>query len=205
MPKSKVFPEKCNYFLSSMVKSLIRCDLSKLFYINKSGSIFSDSIFKEIYAMKFAITIVSIGKKNDLLDKEVLRYMKLLSPFASMNSLLIKPLSASENQERDLQIREGKLLQSKWPPESYPVALSEEGKPMTSIGFSRWLYSHLQSNRKMTFTIGGAYGLSLDVKRQCKEVVSLSSLTLPHKLCMVVLIEQIYRAFTILHHHPYHK
>jgi 23S rRNA (pseudouridine1915-N3)-methyltransferase len=155
--------------------------------------------------MQFAITIISMGRRNDALDGEALRYQQLLRPYASLSTVLVKPSGASEMKVEDMLLREGKLLQSKWPPGSFPVALSEEGRSMTSVGFSQWLYSHLQSYRHVSFTIGSAFGLSPLLKRQCRDVLSLSPLTLPHKLCMVVLIEQVYRAFTILHHHPYHK
>jgi 23S rRNA (pseudouridine1915-N3)-methyltransferase len=119
--------------------------------------------------------------------------------------VLIKPPAASDMRAEDLVLREGKLLQSKWPPASYPVALSEEGKTMDSAVFSRWISSHVQSHRRLCFTIGGAHGLSPALKKECRDVLSLSPMTLPHKLCAVVLAEQLYRAFTILHHHPYHK
>jgi 23S rRNA (pseudouridine1915-N3)-methyltransferase len=155
--------------------------------------------------MQFAVTIVSIGRKNDILDEEIARYHRLLRPYASLSIILLKPPCAPEMPLKEQLIKEGKLLQSKWPPMAYSVALSEEGKSMTSVGFSQWLSGKLSKNRPLIFTIGGAYGLSPQLKEQCKELVSLSPMTLPHKLCMVVLTEQIYRAFTILHHHPYHK
>ncbi|HAJ79150.1 MAG TPA: hypothetical protein DCO75_05205, partial [Fibrobacteres bacterium] len=82
---------------------------------------------------------------------------------------------------------------------------SEEGKLMESLRFATWIESFLTSHRSPVFNIGGAFGLSSNIKKECKEIISLSPLTLPHKLCMLVLIEQIYRAFTILHNHPYHK
>ena len=155
--------------------------------------------------MSFLISIVAIGKKNTVLDDEVDRYIKLLGPFARVNIIFIKPVRMPENQDKEKIDREGKILQTKWPPGSYSVALSEEGKAMDSVVFSHWLGAMGEREKRLTFTIGGAYGLSSGLKRQCKETISLSPMTLPHKLCMLVLIEQIYRAFTILKHHPYHK
>jgi Uncharacterized conserved protein len=155
--------------------------------------------------VSLVITIVALGKKNSVLDGEVDRYIKLLGPFATVNIVLVKPLQMPENQDKERIAREGKILQTKWPPGSYAVALSEEGRSMTSFKFSQWLGGLREREKRLTFTIGGAYGLSSGLKQQCKETISLSPMTLPHKLCMVVLIEQIYRAFTILQHHPYHK
>jgi 23S rRNA (pseudouridine1915-N3)-methyltransferase len=151
------------------------------------------------------ISIVAIGKKNSVLDDEIGRYLKLLCPFVKVHVDFAKPLHLPENQDKEKIAREGKILQAKWPPGSYPVALSEEGRPMNSLKFSQWLGAISEREKRLTFTIGGAYGLSYGLKQHCKETISLSPMTLPHKLCMLVLIEQIYRAFTILKHHPYHK
>jgi 23S rRNA (pseudouridine1915-N3)-methyltransferase len=155
--------------------------------------------------MQYTITVVSLGKKNEALDEEIARYERLLRPWASLSLVLIKPSSAMEMPLRDMLLREGNLLRSKWPSAAYPVALSEEGRSMTSAVFSRWLLSLLQTNRNVVFTIGGAYGLSPELKKESRDLLSLSPLTFPHRLCMLVLVEQIYRAFTIFHHHPYHK
>jgi 23S rRNA (pseudouridine1915-N3)-methyltransferase len=166
---------------------------------------YAESTEKRGRAMPPAITIVSLGKKNDVLDEEVARYRRLIGPYASLSVVLVKPPGFSEMRHEDALVKEGKLLQSKWPEPSFPVALSEEGRSMTSVVFSRWLSSLLQSQRHIVFTIGGAFGLSPLIKGQCRDVLSLSAMTLPHKLCALVLVEQLYRAFTILHHHPYHK
>ena len=155
--------------------------------------------------MQFTITVVSLGKKNEALDEEVARYQRLIRPYAAFSFLVMKPPVTSEMPIGEMILREGKLLRSKWPSGAYPVALSEEGGAMTSADFSQWLSSRLRNRRHLVFTIGGAYGLSPDLKRECRDVLSLSPLTFPHRLCMVILAEQLYRAFTILHHHPYHK
>jgi 23S rRNA (pseudouridine1915-N3)-methyltransferase len=162
-------------------------------------------MFEKDAFMSLEISIVAIGKKNSVLDDEIGRYLKLLGPFVKVSVNFIKPLQMTQNQDKEKIAREGKILQEKWPPGSYPVALSEEGRTMNSVKFSQWLEGLSEREKRVTFTIGGAYGLSSGLKQQCKETLSLSPMTLPHKLCMLVLIEQIYRAFTILKHHPYHK
>jgi 23S rRNA (pseudouridine1915-N3)-methyltransferase len=153
--------------------------------------------------MPFTLTIVAAGKKNADLDEEVQRYVSLMRPWASVSIVTVRSPEGDATQS-EKRAREAKLLQAKWPDGSYPIALSEEGRLMSSAHFSQWLEG-LRPRRSVTFTIGGAYGLSPQLKEQCKEIISLSPLTLPHKLCMVVLVEQIYRAFTIFYHHPYHK
>jgi 23S rRNA (pseudouridine1915-N3)-methyltransferase len=152
-----------------------------------------------------SISILAVGRKSGALDDEVERYEKLLRPFARITVVLIKPLQLPENQHAERIEREGKALQAKWPAQSVPLALSEEGTLRGSREFSRWMAARIERGQHLAFTLGGAYGLSAELKKHCSETISLSPLTLPHKLCMVVLIEQIYRAFTILHNHPYHK
>jgi 23S rRNA (pseudouridine1915-N3)-methyltransferase len=85
--------------------------------------------------------------------------------------------------------------------DGYCVVLDEKGKQLDSMGFS----SLLKSKSRINFFIGGAYGFGDKIKQKANVVVSLSRLTMPHKLAYVVLLEQIYRGFTIISHHPYHK
>lgn len=140
-----------------------------------------------------------------MLNEEIKRYIKLLNPYVNISLILLRPPSGSFRNRSDLLRREEKQMYDKWPKHSYPVALSEEGKTFDSISFSKWLSERVISGIPLLFNIGDAHGLSPVFKEKCSEVISLSSLTLPCRLCYVVLVEQIYRAFTILKGHPYHK
>lgn len=79
------------------------------------------------------------------------------------------------------------------------VALDERGKDLTTVQFSKLL------NEPTAFVIGAADGLDEKTKNEAKFLLRLSSLTLPHALAQIVLIEQIYRAATLLTGHPYHR
>ncbi len=155
--------------------------------------------------MPLSIKIIGFGSKKEMLNEEMERYIKLLNPYVKISLILLKSPSGNYNSRNDLLRREEKQMRDKWPKRSHPVALSEEGKMFDSISFSKWLSGHMMSGVTLLFNIGDAYGLSPVLKEKCREVISLSSLTLPYRLCHVVLIEQIYRAFTILKGHPYHK
>ena len=85
------------------------------------------------------------------------------------------------------------------PKNGHVVALDERGRDLTTVQFAELL------KRETTFVIGGPDGLDESVKRQATSLVRLSSLTLPHALAQVVLLEQIYRAATLLTGHPYHR
>ena len=90
-------------------------------------------------------------------------------------------------------------LRSKLPKNARLVALDEHGKDMTSVQFASLLKS------ETAFVIGGPDGLDESVKKDAALLLRLSTLTLPHALAQVVLLEQIYRAATMLTGHPYHR
>ncbi len=83
------------------------------------------------------------------------------------------------------------------------IALTEEGEALTSVAFSQRLES-LGSSR-LTFIIGGADGLPPEIKELSSWQLSLSSMTLPHELARLLLVEQLYRAYSILQKTPYHR
>jgi 23S rRNA (pseudouridine1915-N3)-methyltransferase len=87
---------------------------------------------------------------------------------------------------------------------AHVVALDVEGKAMTSEAFARWLESRMTSGKgKIIFLIGGAEGLPPSTRARADEKLSLSTMTLPHRLARLILAEQLYRAMTILRGEPY--
>jgi 23S rRNA (pseudouridine1915-N3)-methyltransferase len=156
--------------------------------------------------MPLSITILTIGKKGGPFDEEIERYQTLLRPYASLTVSYLKSPASPSYQKSELLKAEAKAILAKIPQGSYCVALAEEGKcPLGSRAFSAWFAALGQRGNTLTFIIGGAYGLSPALKKFCREMLSLSPLTFPRTLSLVVLLEQIYRAFTIFKGHPYHK
>jgi 23S rRNA (pseudouridine1915-N3)-methyltransferase len=89
-------------------------------------------------------------------------------------------------------------------PRTYRVALDPSGKQLDSAGFAAMIQrAENGATPEVAFLVGGADGLPEAARRKAHLAVSLSRLTLPHELARVVLLEQIYRAFTMLRHHPY--
>jgi len=85
------------------------------------------------------------------------------------------------------------------------VLLDSRGKEMTSEQFSQWIDSHQANDvQQLVLAIGPADGFSDEVRRESGAAISLGKMTLAHELARVVLLEQIYRAFTIMKRHPYH-
>jgi 23S rRNA (pseudouridine1915-N3)-methyltransferase len=85
------------------------------------------------------------------------------------------------------------------------VACDETGDALTSQQFAEWLQEARESARDVTFVIGGAYGLPQSVRDRADRLLKLAPWTLPHELARLVLVEQLYRAGTIVRREPYHK
>jgi 23S rRNA (pseudouridine1915-N3)-methyltransferase len=100
------------------------------------------------------------------------------------------------------KIYEGELLLKSVQKSDFVIALEEKGKQFTSVEFASYI---TKTSRPIVFIIGGAYGLSDEVRNRADLILSLGKITMPHALARVVLVEQIYRAYTIDKNHPYHK
>ena len=110
--------------------------------------------------------------------------------------------SASADQVRD---REGDRLLAKVPAGAEVIACDAGGEAMPSEAFAQWLQRKREAARSIAFLIGGAFGLSDEVRASAKSRLSLAAWTLPHELARLVLAEQLYRAGTIIRREPYNK
>lgn len=105
-----------------------------------------------------------------------------------------------------LEYRDDKELLSQIPQGSYMIALDEHGSQLTSLEFAqKWQQWHIQAPAALTFVIGGADGLSPEVKAKTQFLWSLGKPTWPHLLVRTLVLEQIYRAQQIIQGHPYHR
>jgi len=152
--------------------------------------------------MPFNIDIIGIGRGEGDFSQSINRYVKAMKPYTSLTVTRLKP---QRGDPVSVVEKEGELMLKKARPNRPIIGLSEEGRCMDSVAFSSFLDTGLMQNRSVTFIIGGAYGLSDTVKNACQEILSLSKMTFPHQLALLLLIEQIYRASTIVTNHPYHK
>jgi 23S rRNA (pseudouridine1915-N3)-methyltransferase len=90
-------------------------------------------------------------------------------------------------------------------PDALRIALDERGTALSTRQLADRLRQWLTGGRDIAFVIGGADGLHASVKAGAAELVALSAMTLPHGLVRVLLAEQLYRASSLLHNHPYHR
>ena len=131
-------------------------------------------------------------------------YKKRLPRNFTFEFVYISPSSRSSNSEIRMR-EEGERLIKTIPKQTYLVSLEVTGKPLSTEALVKKMTYFQEESPKVAIAIGGADGLSSDVVDRSKESWSLSALTLPHQVVKVVLAEQIYRGWTILQRHPYHR
>lgn len=143
------------------------------------------------------ITVITIsGVKNKLISPLIAEYKKRLTRFAKVNTIDIKE-EKKHNHIADIK---------KSYPSAYIFVLDEEGKNYTSDKFAKQI-EHIQSHisSHIIFVIGPSAGFNVEELKTANEKLSLSPMTFPHELASMLVCEQVYRAFTILNNHPYHK
>lgn len=157
------------------------------------------------------IKIVIVGKlKEKYLKDGITEYSKRISRFATVEMIELAdektPDRASDSENEKILDLEGNRILSKIGDREFVVVLAIEGKTLSSEEFSKQLeQASINGYSTLTFVIGGSLGLSPQVKNRANLSLSFGRLTLPHQLMRLVLVEQIYRAFTIQQGSPYHK
>jgi 23S rRNA (pseudouridine1915-N3)-methyltransferase len=153
------------------------------------------------------IRVLALGKDKDRWVNEAANhYLKLLTRFASVELVAVPSPRLSPSQSPgEIRAKEAKVLQRSTG-RGFHIAMSDRGKRLESLGFARFLDKlHTSSGGMVEFWIGGPHGLADEMLHQAELVLSLSPLTFPHQLARIILLEQLYRAFSILHNTDYHK
>ena len=156
------------------------------------------------------ITVISVGTlKESYLRDAVSEYKKRLSQYARVEEINIKEESIN-NEDDASEIkraldREAEKILSSAPKDSYKIALCVEGREYDSPALSQMIGNAIDQKGRITLIIGSSHGLSELVKRECDARISFSKLTFPHQLMRVILMEALYRSFTILAGQRYHK
>jgi 23S rRNA (pseudouridine1915-N3)-methyltransferase len=132
------------------------------------------------------IIVVAVGRLRPPYADDVQHYQQMLARHSRLELV---------------EVREDEQVSRRLPPRAFVSLLDLDGKSYDSPGFSRFLEERRQSGRDLCFVIGGPFGLNLD---QVDHRLCLGSMTLPHQLARVVLLEQIYRGHKILAGEPYH-
>ena len=153
------------------------------------------------------IRIIAIGKwKGEWVSSATERFTKLLSRDCELELVEIPEMKKSPDGSNETLInREGELLLKRIRGD-YVYCLDRHGDRLSSEKFARAIQSNQTSGKSnLDFVIGGAYGLSQEVQSKADRIFSLSDMTFSHQIARVVLLEQLFRAFSILKGSPYHK
>lgn len=156
------------------------------------------------------ITVLAVGKLKDRFFEEGCgEYARRLARYCTLTVREAAdekaPEALSPAQEVQVKEREGKRLLAMLDQKDHVIALTVTGKAYTSEGLAARIGALRDAGKNVSFLIGGSLGLSREAVDRADEELSLSKLTLPHRLARLVLLEQLYRSFKILNHETYHK
>ena len=157
------------------------------------------------------ITVIAVGKiKVKYYTDAVKEYAKRLGRYCRLHILEVAdeqtPDGAGQALEDQIRQKEGQRILKNLKEDSYVIALAIQGKKLSSEVFADKMEQLAISGRShITFIIGGSLGLSPEVLKRADYLLSFSDMTFPHQLMRVILLEQVYRCYRIIHHEPYHK
>ena len=152
------------------------------------------------------INIIQIGKTKDKNIAELVsEYIKRTSPYAKIEFITLneEKLTSSKTKEKIIELEAEKILKNI--SGDFIVALDETGKQFNSIDFAEIIKKQKDEGQKINFIIGGAFGLSKNVKAKANLTLSLSKMTFTHEMARLFLMEQVYRAFSIIAGKGYHN
>lgn len=151
------------------------------------------------------IRVVAVGKMNmSFFAKAVAEFEKRCKAYTKLEIISVNETKLINNEIEKVKTSEGKEILKKC--KGKVVVLDLNGQSITSEKFASMIKNYnIQGFSDITFVIGGSYGLSEEVKSKADKMISFGGITYPHQLIRVVLVEQIYRAFSILNNSKYHK
>ncbi len=154
------------------------------------------------------ITLLVVGKTDmPFVQQGIDLYLERLKHYVRFTLDVIPALKEQRNLKPDeVKQREAQLILKKIEKSDCVVLLDEHGTQHSSVAFSRYVQQKMNGGvRQLTFVVGGAWGFAPEVYKAAADKVSLSAMTFNHQMVRLFFVEQLYRAFTILHHEKYHN
>jgi 23S rRNA (pseudouridine1915-N3)-methyltransferase len=153
------------------------------------------------------LRFVWVGKTKRAPIKQLIQeYVERVSRFTQVEIVELRDRDDVGGDARKIIEKEGEDILSRTAADTFVVALDERGRELDSLKLAEFVEKHrVSGTRQITFVIGGHNGLSESVRKRANLVLALSRMTLTHELARVLLIEQVYRAFAIIHDLPYQK
>jgi len=152
------------------------------------------------------ITIVAVGQRQpDWAETAVADYLARFPSDFRVELKTVKAETRAGQPPARLMAAEAERIRAALPSGSLLVALDERGRDLSTTQFAQQLGKWRDSAESPAFIIGGADGLDPGLKSDARMMMRLSAMTLPHALARVLLAEQVYRAWSLLANHPYHR
>ncbi len=150
--------------------------------------------------------IISVGNKPNKWELEgINHYLKQLNNYVKIDFINIKGQQHPKRSIEEVITLESNLILKKIPSDSYLISCDMSGDKVSSSEFGKIFENLIQKYTKVCFVIGGSFGLSKEIILLSNKVLSASNFTFPHRLFRIILVEQIYRAISIINNAPYHK
>ena len=152
------------------------------------------------------LTILSLGHKMPAWAQGgVDEFARRMPPEARIESIELKPEDRSSKSVAKLLEQEALRINAAIPKNAQRIVLDEHGIPLTTKMLAAWMEGWMAHGVSPCFIIGSADGLAPSVKQSADKLAALSGCTLPHGMVRVMLTEQLYRAWSLLKNHPYHR
>jgi 23S rRNA (pseudouridine1915-N3)-methyltransferase len=152
------------------------------------------------------LTIISIGNKLSPWELDGINYYtKQIRNKININFINIKGQQHPKRSIEEVLKLESDYILKKIPDDSFLISWDSSGDKIDSKEFSKVIENSMTNNLKLCLLIGGSFGLDKNILKNSQIVLSASNFTFPHRLFRIILIEQIYRAFSIINNSPYHK
>ena len=153
------------------------------------------------------LVIVAVGHKMDAwVNAGFAEYAKRMPREARIELVEIKPEPRNSGKNTSqIMAAEAQRIVAAVPDDTLRIVLDERAPQLATKQMAQQMQMWMGSGRDVAFIIGGADGLHEPLKNSAQQMLSLSAMTLPHGLVRVILAEQLYRAHSLLHNHPYHR
>ena len=153
------------------------------------------------------INLIAVGTRmQDWVEQGYREYAKRMPAHCRLR--LVEVTASKRTKHTDIEKaleQEGKRMLAAIPENNRVIALEVNAKQYTTESFARRLEQWMQGGQDLSLLVGGPEGLARGCQLKAQEQWSLSNLTLPHPLVRIVVAEQLYRAWSLISHHPYHR
>ena len=152
------------------------------------------------------INLITIGKKMpNWINLGIEHYQKQLPSYYNFTITSLDSQNRKSSSAENSKNLEAKLLLEASSESTFLIAFDELGKQQTSKQISKSIESWQLEGESVALIIGGADGLSSEVKQKCHQIWGLSNLTMTHSMARLLVVEQVYRGYSLLNNHPYHR